>query len=186
MIWCLVVLINSLWRNSVFWGGDLFVNFHNISFDIQIDRTPVAYHVALCCCSLVLQVHSFAKSHFFFIRMWPVSLLCLTGPGLTQSKQNYEIQYTNLWCVLLGLWHGLHISKACHLCSNQDIYFSEFPFFIILRGNRCVNCRHDTCFFAMSSLHDAHFCFSIFFFKESSCFRGIQSHRDHFINIIHT
>lgn len=50
-------------RNSAFWGGDLFVNFHNISLYIQIDRTPVAYHVGLCFCLVVLQVHSFAKSH---------------------------------------------------------------------------------------------------------------------------
>lgn len=78
----------SLQRSSAFLGGDLFVNFHNISLHIQIDRTPVAYHVGLCCCSLVLQVHSFARSHLFCIRMWPVSLLCLTGLGLAQSKQN--------------------------------------------------------------------------------------------------
>lgn len=47
-----------LQRNFAFWGWDLFVNFHDISLYIQIDRPTVACHVGLCCCSLVLRVHS--------------------------------------------------------------------------------------------------------------------------------
>lgn len=132
----------------------------------------MAYHVGLCCCSVVLQVHSFAKSHLFCIRMWPVSLLCLTGLSLTQSKQNYEIQYTNLWCVFLGLWHRLHLSRACHLHASKPRYFFFWIPFLKLfwvaepeEWDSCVNCRHDASLLAMSeisSLLDAHFC-SFFF-----------------------
>lgn len=64
---------------------------------IQINRTPVAYHVGLCCCSVVLQVHSLAKSHLFCFHMWPASLLCLTGFVLMQSKQNHDFQDANFW-----------------------------------------------------------------------------------------
>lgn len=82
-------------RNSAFWG-DLFVNFHNISYFLFRLTEPLW---------LIIWVSVVAQWYFKYILLQRVISfvftcgMChcyLTGPVLMQSKQNYDFQYTNL------------------------------------------------------------------------------------------